>query len=142
VTPAPDLAGFRDAQSRLRTQLGTDATFLIPTDAQWAPGEPIDPETHRPLDPFADRVPGTGEPREEVVRVTVVESLGTADDAELTVRGPVASDNIVLELDAADYPRVLRARHVDVWDTRYVVDEFRPSGFVGPDRYLAFVTKG
>lgn len=47
----PDLDGFREASVRLRGQMGTDLTYLTPTETTWPPGTVIDPESGDPFDP-------------------------------------------------------------------------------------------
>lgn len=136
----PDLAAFRDAMSRLRRNLGTDATFHLPIAPTYDPAEPIDPETGRPYDPFATPAVAGGE-TDVIVRVTVTENLPIPrrDDLQQTPIGRFASDMIGLDLDADDYPSVQHATAVTVHDQRFKVEDFRPSGLNGVDRYIAYI---
>lgn len=47
----PDLAGFADAQRRLRSRFGRVVTFYKPTDALYDPSVPLDEHTGQPFDP-------------------------------------------------------------------------------------------
>lgn len=55
-SPTPDLAGFVDAQQRLRDNQGEDITFFYPVEVTFAPGTPIDAQTGRPYDPMVEPV--------------------------------------------------------------------------------------
>lgn len=139
---SPNLAGFREAQGRLRQQLGTDATFSVPTAATYDPAEPIDPETGRPFDPFADPTVGTGEPREEVVRATVSDPAGQSDESVVSPAGRISVNAIVLDVDVADRVRIEGATHVTVFGDRFKVEEGRSSGLDVADRFLVYAERG
>jgi hypothetical protein len=47
----PDLAGFAEAQQRLRSRFCRVVTFYRPTDALWSPDVPLDEQTGQPFDP-------------------------------------------------------------------------------------------
>lgn len=47
----PDLAGFAEAQSRLRQKLGQDVAFYGPVTLTFPANTPLDPETGQPYDP-------------------------------------------------------------------------------------------
>jgi hypothetical protein len=47
----PDLAGFAEAQQRLRSRFGRVVTFYKPTDALYSPDVPLDEQTGNPFDP-------------------------------------------------------------------------------------------
>lgn len=49
--PTPELAGFVDAQQRLRDHLGAEIIFYDEPVVTFPPGTPIDPETGVPFDP-------------------------------------------------------------------------------------------
>lgn len=141
MSPQPSLAAFRDAQSTLRQQLGTDATFYVPQPGSYDPAEPIDPETQRPFDPFADPTSGTGVPREEVVRVTVADPGKSTDDKVVSAAGPVFSNDIVLDVDIADETRIDGAAVVEVFGERYRVQEARRDGLTEAIRLLVYCEK-
>jgi hypothetical protein len=56
VPPQADLAGFADAQSRLRNQFAEEVTFMYPEQFAWPAGTPIDPETDEPYDPTVEPI--------------------------------------------------------------------------------------
>jgi hypothetical protein len=47
----PDLAGFAEAQQRLRDRFGRVVTFYRPSDALYSPDVPLDEQTGQPFDP-------------------------------------------------------------------------------------------
>lgn len=47
----PNLAGFVDAQQRLRSQFGEPVWFIKPSSVTFAPNTNIDPSTGQPFDP-------------------------------------------------------------------------------------------
>lgn len=49
--PRADLAGFADAQQRLRDELGETVVFYADPVVTFPPGTPLDPETGVPFDP-------------------------------------------------------------------------------------------
>jgi len=67
--PAPDLAGFADAQDAKREQLGSDVTFLQEAQVTFPPDTPINPDTSAPYDPTID--PDTSVQPSAVVRCSV-----------------------------------------------------------------------
>jgi hypothetical protein len=69
VPPQADLAGFADAQSRLRNQFAEEVTFMYPEQFAWPAGTPIDPETDEPYDPTVE--PITASAASAVVRCDV-----------------------------------------------------------------------
>lgn len=67
MSDSPDLAGFVDAQKRLRSKLGRSVTFFTPLTPIYPSSVgsgKIDPETHLPYDPVIQpagfRVPASG----------------------------------------------------------------------------------
>jgi hypothetical protein len=49
-----DNAAFADAQKRLTDYVGEQVVLLFPTETVWPPGTKLDPESGKPLDPWAD----------------------------------------------------------------------------------------
>jgi hypothetical protein len=122
----PDTDGFRDAQRRLRQELGAAATFYMRSPATWAPDEPIDPDTGRPFDPFAEPASG-GEDREVVKLVSYVARPLTSGralggDSAAAPIGNVDMTTAAVIVDVDDYPEVKDAHRVKVADTVYDVE--------------------
>jgi hypothetical protein len=51
-----DNAAFADAQKRLTDYVGEQVVLLFPTETVWPPGTKLDPESGKPLDPWATPV--------------------------------------------------------------------------------------
>lgn len=140
----PDLAGFRAAQDRLRSQMGADVVFHIPEEAEWAPDVPIDPETHQPYDPFASPTAGTGGSRDVTLRVIVVTALAATramDDRDMSPIGGLSSENIVLDIAATDGPKIAGATTVTVFGDLFKLEELRPDGLDVTNRLIAYCVK-
>lgn len=142
---APDIQGFVTAQARLRETTGVDAVFHVPQAPTWDPDEPIDPETGRPYDPFAQPTAG-GDDVDEIVRCGLVGAMVTGsvprDDVSRPAIGPIASDDVALDMDPADYLRVQEAREVTILGHRYRVQEMRPDGLADTiTRYFVYAQR-
>lgn len=140
---APDIAGFRAAQRRLRQVLGVDATFHIPVAATWAPGEAVDPETGRPYDPFATPASGGGF-SDATVRVSFVSRpLGATRSAHgeyaETPIGDVDTEVVALIVDADDYDTVKNATRVTVNGHLWQIETVRHDELAGDTRWIFFL---
>lgn len=140
MTPSPDIAGFREAQARLRQKMGQDVAFSIPETPQWAPGVQLDPETGRPYDPTIEPTAGGGfttvTHRVSVIFRPIRGRL--QDETEATAMGIVSDDTAALLMDPADYPSVESAVKFDLNGTDYKITEAVPDGLAGVDRYVVF----
>jgi hypothetical protein len=141
----PDTDGFRDAQRRLRQELGAAATFYMRSPATWAPDEPIDPDTGRPFDPFAEPASG-GEDREVVKLVSYVARPLTSGralggDSAAAPIGNVDMTTAAVIVDVDDYPEVKDAHRVKVADTVYDVEMWRFDTLGPVERTIAYLEK-
>lgn len=139
----PDLAGFADAQRRLRELFGVDAVFLIPNAATWDAGEPVDPETGRPYDPFATPTTG-GDFAQVTVRVSFVSRpLGSTRSAAGEIGaspiGNIDESVAALILDVDDYDAVKNATRVVVNDHEWKIEQFRHDELAAMKRWLVFL---
>lgn len=88
-----NLAGFRDAQARLREQFGQTIPFFIPLEATWPAGTPLDPETGQPYDPTITPESGGDFAQLDIEKVSVVyrpmglSRRGVEDDVRSTAIG-------------------------------------------------------
>lgn len=114
-TPTPDLAGFADAQHRLRQAVGIDAVFIHSGAQTWGPDVPINPRTGRPYDPFA-AAETTGPERRETVRCGKFSRFARAGETLDTPIGFMADADLILTFDLADLPRVQGADSVEAED--------------------------
>jgi hypothetical protein len=81
----PDLAGFAEAQRRLRSRFGRVVTFYKPTDALYDPGVPIDQQTGQPFDPTIKPASGGALASASAVASVVYQPLqGTSRDRTLS----------------------------------------------------------
>lgn len=125
MRPAPDVAGFADAQRHLRAKLGQDVIFVIPAAATYD-GE-ADPETGTPYDPWGNPSSGGGAPTEVVKRVSVISPLSSVSDtAQSTPIGVIAADHVAVILDEQDWPDVEAATHVVLNGERFKITDARP----------------
>jgi hypothetical protein len=141
----PDIAGFRAAQQRLRELLGTTVTFLIPEAATWAAGEPIDPETGRPMDPFAEPATGGGlvevTKRVSFVARPLTSGRALGGDVAAAPIGNVDMGSAALIVDVADYPDVEDATRVHVGQALYDIENWRFDTLGEAERWIAYLEK-
>lgn len=138
MSAAPDLAGFADAQRRLRGALGVDAAFVIREPASYGPDVPIDPANGRPYDPFAEpQTPATD--REVVKRVGFVGRGVGEGSAPLTPLGAIDAGNAALILDPADKPAVEDATTVRIGGETYRIEQWREDPSLRTPRWLCFL---
>lgn len=134
----PDVGGFREAQRRLRAELGVFATFTIPGDPSWPPGTPLDPETGKPHDPFLEpTVPPVD--REEIVNCSFVHRPLVALDPAATPIGAADQGLAALIIDEADYERIKDATRVQIGPEIYDVQRFRHDVAIRTERYIAYL---
>lgn len=111
----PDLAGFAEAQDRLRTLIGIDAVFIHDGSKTWAADVQLNPRTGEPYDPFA--TPDTEDAeRRETVRCGVFSRLLRAGKTDTVPIGRMADSDLILTFDLTDLPRVKGADRVEAQD--------------------------
>lgn len=140
MSPTPNMAGFTDAQRRLRGAFGIDVTYHVPQAATFT-GD-VDPESGGSFDPWEDPVSG-GNFDDVVVRCSVVNRPlgGTTDSAEAAPIGLVASDRIALIVDMADIDSIIDATYLTIYEQRFKVTEKRPDSLGSAQRYIVYATK-
>jgi hypothetical protein len=125
---APDIAGFVAADQQLRQNFGTPITFEVPQAPVWPAGTQINPDTGQP---FSAMVKPTNAPYLEVVINALIilkeaSPLRPQADTTSAPAGFLSGMDIILDIDAADYPSVQEATQF-VYATRtYEVREFKP----------------
>jgi hypothetical protein len=140
----PDIAGWADAQDRLRQKLGTVVVFLIPptlTPEDYPADTSFDPETGLPFDPTIEHTSGEEPERVEVVAAVIHRPIDTdvRDAAADTPIGLVPSSNAALLISLADRPRAEGATEVEVWGERYRITEWRRDGLTVQNRWIVFL---
>lgn len=139
----PDIAGFQEAQRRLRDEFGVDITFHVPEVPVYPPDTQLDPETGKPFDPTIR--PTSGDGFTDVVKHCHV----IFRPIHVNLEDPLGDDHLaggfrrqtsaVLDIDVADFPDVDDASEVTFNGTRYKITDFENDGIVGVDRVLAFL---
>jgi hypothetical protein len=141
VTPViPDIAGFADAQDRLRQQFGQNITFKVPQAKTWPAGTAIDPESGEPYDPTV--VPTSGaNPTLVTKKVNVIFKPlipGRADDVERVPLGVKQTKGAALLASPADYPDIQGAVSFELNGREYRVSDQVPDGLTTVQRYVIF----
>jgi hypothetical protein len=139
----PNVAGWMEAQDRLRRMLGTTVEFLIPptlTAEDYPPGTSLDPETGFPFDPTVEIVSQEAAERIEVVASVVHRPIDTdVRDAALDMPvGLVPSSNAALIISLEDRDRTEGATEVEIWGERYRITEWRRDGLTVQNRWIVF----
>lgn len=137
----PDIAGFKEAQDRLRTELGTDVMFDIPVPPVWPPGTQLDRETGEPYDPTVVPESGGGTTQVTVRALPVFRPIRTAgeDFVEAGPGGITRDRAAALDLADEDYAQVENATHFTLSGMRFRVTEAIPDGIeAAPDRHIIY----
>jgi hypothetical protein len=138
--PEPDIAGFEDAQERLRTEFGVDAVFFIPGDPAWAPGTPVDPETGKPYDPFLEPdVPGVDQ--QITVRCSFVHRALAENDPAATPLGAADLGAAALIVPLARYQEIKKATRVTIGEVVWDVQMFRYDLALTIPRWIAYLER-
>lgn len=143
--PSPDVDGFIEAQRRLREKLGATAVFHITQAKTWDPDEPIDPETGRPFDPFAEPTAG-GEIVDVRKRVSFVSRPLTSGralggDTSAAPIGVTDQSTAAVIVDIADYPDVKDAERVTIAQTMYDLELWRHDTLGPAERWIAYMER-
>lgn len=138
MRPAPDLAGFAEAQDALRARMGVDAVFLIRGEKTWPAGTPLDPETGRPFDPFLEPEVDAGD-AEIVVRCSYVSRPMQTQDPAGSPIGAIDRGNAALVVDPDDHAMVADAYRVRVGAEVYDLQEWRWDNVGGMERWIAYL---
>lgn len=136
---APDLAGFADAQERLRDHFGEVVVFLFPLERTYPPGTRIDPETQMPWDPTIEPS-GTAQASASASCTVATRPFGK-DDVEESALAGVERDHIMLAGDLELSSLASGAVDFEVRGDRYKVTSMRPDGIGGVQRWLTFGRK-
>jgi hypothetical protein len=137
--PSADVAGFADAQQRLRSQFGETAVFLKPPTFTYPGGTPIDPDTGRPYDPVI--VPTASAQASAAVQVSVV-FAGQGDAEEAVAVGFAERTRVMLIADIADRPRCEGAASVLLRESTYHITSMRADGIGALQRWLTYARRG
>jgi hypothetical protein len=130
----PDIAGFADAQERLRGHFGEVVVFLRPVEETWASGVEIDPETGNPYDPMA--VPVASGRASAAVRADVAYK-GRDEDIEWSALGFVEAEDVLLICSSGAASAASGAESALVRGEEYLVVAQRFDGIGAIQRFLS-----
>lgn len=138
-----NLAGFADAQERLRQQFGETVVFLQPPVFTYPGGTPIDPDTGRPYDPVI--VPTSSAQASAVVNCDVAYEAyraGRDRDSDVGAIGFVDRAHIMLIADLTASAACAGAESVRLRGATYKITAMKPDGVGALQRWLTFARKG
>lgn len=141
--PAPDLAGFADAQRRLRGGFGEDVVFLLPEEVTFPPDVPIDPETGLPYDPTIKPIASGAASAvvncDVAQRTTRLDVSGGDNQGQL---GVLTEGQVLLIADISASATIADAVRFEVRGDSYKVMSMRPDGIGGAQRWLTTGRRG
>lgn len=139
----PNYEGFREAQDRLVENLGQSVVLLTPVATLWPVDTKLDPETLRPLDPFATPLASgfasAAASASVVFRPITTNKAGLESTAEVGPLGIKGSQSVALIMRLVDHPLASGATRAEVMGTQYLVEEVVLDGIREPDRVLVFL---
>jgi hypothetical protein len=132
---APDLAGFTDAQQRLRERFGEPVVFLSDVQLQFAAGTQFDAETGMPYDPVLE--PTASAQASATVRCDVAfRAIG--NEVDFSALGAVEQTHVMLIADIADRAACEPCDEFVCRGERFQVTAQKPDGIGGLQRWLVF----
>lgn len=133
-----DLAGFADAQRRLRDQFGESVVFLQPPTFSFPAGTQIDPDSGQPFDPAV--TPTASAQASAAVNCSV--AFAAQDDAER--EGPagfVDRTRVMLIADIADRDACEGAVTAVLRGENFQITSMKPDGIGGLQRWLTYARR-
>lgn len=136
----PDIAGFLDAQNRLRDNMGHDVDFMVRVPAVWPEDVALD-DDGSPYDPTVEPLSGGG--LEAVTkRVGVIYKQASPMRPGAATRfepiGEMSGIDLILDVNAADRADIQTAVQVWLNEQRFKIVEWVPGGLGKIDRYLVY----
>lgn len=138
-----NIAGFADAQRRLRAQFGEDVVFLQPPVFEYPAGTQLDPDTGRPHDPAI--VPTSSAQASATVNCSVsfVAQGRTSEDAEREgAAGFADRTRVMLIANIADRPLCEGAETAVLREHRYRITSMKADGVGALQRWLTYARRG
>jgi hypothetical protein len=133
---APDLEGFAEAQSRLRSLFGEPVVFINPPELVWPPGTKLDDETGMPYDPTIE--PASTETDNRLAKGDVAARPFNAEDVEFAAPGMVEREHVMVAMDMPYASAASGATAFMVRGSEYKLTSSRPDGVGALQRFLAF----
>lgn len=140
--PSADLAGFADAQRRLRQQFGETCVFLQPPILTYPGGTPIDPDTAMPYDPVTQPTASAQASAAVNCNVVFVAMGRTSEDADREgAAGFADRTRIMLIADLADRALCEGAVTVLLREHAYQVTSEKADGIGALQRWLTYARR-
>lgn len=136
----PDLAGFAEAQGRLRDHFGEVVVLLRPTAHSWPSGTPLDPESGEPFDPVL-AAQGSASMASAQITANIAERPFGRADVEWTNIGARETDDVMLIADVGASAALASATRFEARGTHYEMRSWRFDGIGGIQRAIAFGTQ-
>lgn len=131
----PDLAGFTDAQKRLREAFGEPVEFVKAAVATYPSGTKLDPETGLPMDPLIE--PDTSSEDTEIVNCNIgFRSDSRGDFAKADAAGWRDVEHVRFIADISDRAKIDGAVLARARGQEYKIVSTTPDGIGGVQRYL------
>lgn len=138
--PTPNLAGFKDAQRRLRSHFAELVTFHFPAVETWPVGTALDPETGRPYDPVVQ--PTTSVEDAVQVRCSIffraLKRGGISGEASVGAAGWISDAEVMLIADIDERPRIEGAEGFSVRDGSWDIIAMTEDGIGEIQRWLVY----
>lgn len=135
MAPEPNLAGFADAQSRLRSAFGEQVTFLGEVTASFPDGTALDEESGQPYDPTVE--PLSSGRASAVVRCTVVsQPVRGQDEPDASPFGWLERGHIALLAGIEHRAAIAGKTHAVVREREYLIISAKPDGIGGVQRLV------
>lgn len=142
ITDGPDIAGFQDAQERIRLALGQNVDFQIPIAPVYPDGTQLDPETGEPYDPTVDPTSGGGN---TIVTKKVVVCYAPIQGSKVPNekgregwQGVARGESCALLASVDDFPDIEPATGFVLNEVEYQITEIIEDGLVGMERAVVF----
>lgn len=146
MTVTPDVAGFREAQERLREEshFGERVTFYGKPVLTYPPGTALDPETGRAMDPTI-KPDDTDTPTIEVVGTITFKAInraGVGGDTEITAMGLIDNMHVLAIFDIEHRDDLEPMERFDVRGESFKITSAKPDGIAGVERWLVYGRRG
>jgi hypothetical protein len=124
----PDIAGFVAASQQLRELFGVDCVFHVPQDPVWPAGTRINADTG---EPYSAMVKRTNAEFTDVTKTVLLilkqgSPLRPQADTHFSEAGLLSGMDLILDVDAADYPDIVGATELTTQGLDYKIEERKP----------------
>jgi hypothetical protein len=137
---SPNIAGFKEAQERLREKLGFDIRFYTPLPKTYPPGTELDPETGKPYNatirPTASGWASASVRCSVVSRPFGLSRTGIEDQTESTALGIMSNTSVGLIMSEEDWPTASGATEFEHLEIRYEIRDDTPDSLGGATRHI------